>query len=146
MIYSSKWLCNTVEFHSSWAPDRYGSNLIWVCFKFISSIDIFSISCKIVLRWMPQDLTDDSSMVMVWCCKATSHYLNQCWPSSMRPYGISWPQCVNSLWPSDTIWWHITWSTLVQVMACCLSAPSHYLNQCSFISSKVSWHSSRDHE
>ena len=37
---------------------------------------------------------------------------------------------VNSLWPSDTIWHHGTWSTLVQVMACCLMAPSHYLNQC----------------
>ena len=37
---------------------------------------------------------------------------------------------LNSLWPSDAIWWHRSWSTLVQVMACCLTAPSHYLNQC----------------
>ena len=37
---------------------------------------------------------------------------------------------VNSLWPSDTIWHHITWSTLVQVMSCCLMATSHYQNQC----------------
>ena len=28
-------------------------------------------------------------------------------------------------------------STLAQVMACCLTAPSHYLNQCWFITSKV---------
>ena len=34
----------------------------------------------------------------------------------------------NSLWPSDTIWRHRSWSTLAQVMACCLAAPSHYLN------------------
>ena len=40
-------------------------------------------------------------------------------------------QCDNSLWPSNTIQYHRTWSTLVQVMACCLIAPSHYLNQCS---------------
>ena len=32
---------------------------------------------------------------------------------------------VNSLWPSDTIWRHRSGSTLAQVMACCLTAPSH---------------------
>ena len=37
---------------------------------------------------------------------------------------------INSFWPSDTIWRHRSWSTLAQVMACCLTAPSHYLNQC----------------
>ena len=37
---------------------------------------------------------------------------------------------VNSLWPGDAIWRHVTRSTLVQIMACCLTAPSHYLNQC----------------
>ena len=46
-------------------------------------------------------------------------------------------QWVNSLWPRDTIWRHISGSTLVQVMACCLTAPSHYLNQCWLIISKV---------
>ena len=51
---------------------------------------------------------------------------------------------VNSLWPSDAIWWQRSGSTLVQVMACCLTAPSHYLNQCWLIISKVLWHSSED--
>ena len=37
---------------------------------------------------------------------------------------------INSLWPSDAIWPQRSWSTLAQVMACCLMAPSHYLNQC----------------
>ena len=49
--------------------------------------------------------------------------------------------CVNSLWPNDAIWRHRSWSTLAQVMACCLMAPSHYLNQCWAIFSKVQWHS-----
>ena len=49
---------------------------------------------------------------------------------------------INSLWPSDTIWRHTSRSTLAQVMACCLMAPSHYLNQCWIIISKVQWHSS----
>ena len=37
---------------------------------------------------------------------------------------------INSLGPSDTIWRQRYGSTLAQVMACCLTAPSHYLNQC----------------
>ena len=37
---------------------------------------------------------------------------------------------VNTLWPSDTIWHQRSWSTLFQVIAWCLMAPSYYLNQC----------------
>ena len=43
--------------------------------------------------------------------------------------------------PSDAIWRHRSGSTLAQVMACCLTAPSHYLNQCWLIISEVLWHS-----
>ena len=53
-------------------------------------------------------------------------------------------QCVNSLWPNDTISWHSFSSKLVQAMACCLKAPSHYLNQCWLIS-KLQWYSSEGH-
>ena len=38
--------------------------------------------------------------------------------------------CINSLRPSDTIGRHSPGSTLAQVVACCLAAPSHYLNRC----------------
>ena len=31
---------------------------------------------------------------MAWCRQATSHYLSQCWPSSMSPYGVTRPQWV----------------------------------------------------
>ena len=34
---------------------------------------------------------------------------------------------VYSLRPSDAIWRHRSGSTLAQVMACCLTAPSHYM-------------------
>ena len=43
----------------------------------------------------------------------------------------------NSLRPSDAILRRRTGSTLAQVMACRLTAPSHYLNQCWLIISKV---------
>ena len=44
---------------------------------------------------------------------------------------------VNSLWPTNTIRRQGPESTLAQVMPCCLTAPSHYLNQCWLIISKV---------
>ena len=48
---------------------------------------------------------------------------------------------INSLWPSDAIWRQRSGSTLAQVMACCLMAPSHYLNQRWLIINEVQWHS-----
>ena len=46
---------------------------------------------------------------------------------------------INSLWPSGAIWWHRSGSILAQVMACCLTAPSHHLNQYWFIFKGVLW-------
>ena len=41
------------------------------------------------------------------------------------------------LCPNDIIWRHRNGPTLAQVIACCLMAPNHYLNQCWFIISEV---------
>ena len=49
--------------------------------------------------------------------------------------------CFNSLWPGDAIWRHGTRSLLAQVMAWCLTAPSHYLNPCWLIICGIPWHS-----
>ena len=49
-----------------------------------------------------------------------------------------------SLCPRDTIWRHRSVSTLAPVLAWCLMAPSHYMNQSWLIISKVQWHSSED--
>ena len=61
-------------------------------------------------------------------------------------YHVSVRKCnvmFNALWPIDPIWRQKTGSTLVQVMARCLTAPNHYLNQCWLIIGKVLWHSSK---
>ena len=55
-----------------------------------------------------------------------------------------WFLTINSLRPSDAIWWRRSGLTLAQVMACCLMAPSHYLNQCWLIISEVQWHPSEN--
>ena len=57
-------------------------------------IDDRGISSAVATR----DLVDDKStlvQVMAWCRQATSHYLSQCWPSSVSPSGITRPQWVN---------------------------------------------------
>ena len=46
---------------------------------------------------------------------------------------------LNSLWPSDRR--HRSGSGLALAMACCLTAPSHYLNQSWFIIKDVLWYS-----
>ena len=103
----------------------------------------WGISYEIALRWTPLDLTDCKStlvQVMAWCRQATRHYLSQYWPRSMSPNGVTRPQWVNSLWPSDTTWWLRSGSTLVQAMACCLMAASHYMNWCRLIISEILWY------
>ena len=93
------------------------------------------------------------AQIMACCLTAPSHYLNQCWLIICRamchsPTGNSTENVhesnhafenytFNSLRPSDAIWQHRSGSTSAQVMACCLTAPSHYLNQCWLIISKV---------
>ena len=70
-------------------------NFGYLIFQIISVIDGWVISCELALRWMSLDVTDDQStlvQVMAWCLQATSHYLSQCWPRSLSPYGITRPQ------------------------------------------------------
>ena len=70
-----------------------------IIFKLILVTDGCDISSKIALRWKSLDLSDDKStlvQVMAWCRQATSHYLNQCWPRSLPPYGVTRPQWVKS--------------------------------------------------
>ena len=44
---------------------------------------------------MSRDLTDDKSTLV----QATSHYLDQCWPRSMSPYGVTRPQWFKRMYP-----------------------------------------------
>ena len=48
---------------------------------------------------------------------------------------------LNPLRPRDFICWQRSGSILAQVMAWCLTAPSHYSNQCWLITSVIQWHS-----
>ena len=62
--------------------------------KLILVTDGCDISSEIALRWTSLDLSDDKStlvQVMAWCRQAKRHFLNQCWPRSLPPYGVTRP-------------------------------------------------------
>ena len=85
---------------NSLAPGRSEYNSENVIFNLGLLTGIFRSSYDNALQWMPQVLTDDKSTlvpVMAWCRQATSHYLSQCWLSSLSPYGVARPQCVKFL-------------------------------------------------
>ena len=75
-------------------------------------------------------------------------WLDHGWFYSYPSGLLHWSWCdkmqVNSLGPSDAIWRQRSGSPLAQVMSCCLTTPSHYLNQCWLIISKVEQHSCKD--
>ena len=66
--------------------------------------DGWGIFCVTTLRWMSLDLTDKSTLVqvMAWCRQATNHYLSQCWPRSLTPYGATRPQWVKLCMEHDS--------------------------------------------
>ena len=91
--------------HGSWpinslAPGKFEWNFRYVLLKWLLVIDGWGIACEIALIWMSLDFTNDQSIlvqVMAWCHQATSHYLSQCCPRSLSLYGVTRPQCVNTL-------------------------------------------------
>ena len=69
------------------------------CFSLVMPISKLIIHYNVTLEWKPQNLTNGQStlvQVMAWCCQATTHYLNQCWPRPMSPYGITRTKCVKT--------------------------------------------------
>ena len=109
-------------------------NQIWIIIK----LEIWIIR-KCFFKFMVQEQRSD----LVYQCRLTSigiPIVKISWSGKMFLCWI-WAQCVNSLGPDDPKWWQRSASTLAHVMACCLRALSHYLNQYWFTISKVYWHS-----
>ena len=102
MTYIWLWgeeLSRLLAFINSLAPGGFENIFQNVFFKLISWIDTLSNSCETALRSMPQNPSDDKStlvQVMAWCRQAASHYLSQCCPRSLSPYGVTRPQWVKA--------------------------------------------------
>ena len=84
---------------NSLTTGRHGSYFRSIIFKVILEIDIVCTSHETACKQILQDPINDRStlaQVMVWCRQAPSHYLHQCWPRSMSPYGVTGLQWVNA--------------------------------------------------
>ena len=94
-------------------------------------------------RILPQTWASNAEL---WCSLYVSlnEALNK--QSSGWQWDDSMLMCchINSLGPSDAIWRHRSGKTLAQIIACCLTAPTHYLNQCCLIISEIQWQSPDD--
>ena len=71
------------------------------------------------------------ALMLIWCWPEQTVEETVKLPMIWGAITLIWHCCnINSLWPSDAIWRQRTRSTLVQVLACCLTAPSLNLKQC----------------
>ena len=68
-------------------------NLKLVIFKVLSRVHILSILCEIVLRWMPQDLTDDMSTFLHVMRPGVVRKVPE--PVLTKFYDAIWRQCRN---------------------------------------------------
>ena len=108
------------------------------------------------IRWMYLNLADDRStlvQVMAWCHQATSHYLNQCWPRSMSPYGVTRPHLVKEVtYPFILIFPHLNLCISTHIYLIMQWTPTLYeasfqagcsvwpLSSTGFIRQTISWH------
>ena len=98
----------------------------------MKNIGLFSTLSAIFAKWVGKMLMHWDFVVANWLpWSHKNQFGNFCFHFNLILF------CFNSLWPSDAIWPYRYWSTLAQVMACCLMAPSHYLNQCRLIISNI---------
>ena len=110
-IYSSVQLpkiWNNMISHTAQQWERYIIDQTLTHWPLGDMVTIFTVSrhmfmgssCEIALWWIPQHTFDDKSTlvkVMAWWCQAASHYLSQCWPRCMSPYGVTMPQWVKTI-------------------------------------------------
>ena len=97
-FFLAQWCIWCVRELHSLAPGRFKWNFRQLIFNLILVTDCWGVLCGIVLMWLSLDLTHDkptSLQVMAWCRQAASHYLSQCWPRYVSPYGVTRPQWVN---------------------------------------------------
>ena len=86
-----------------------------------------------VILWL-SSLGDDgpttrqhpASCKCIWFCVPVKSSVDL--PFPLIKFSQNWILAVTHC-GQDAIWWHRSGATLTQVMACCMTAPSHYLNQ-----------------
>ena len=132
----SHWL-NT---YPEWSHEAGGHSLVGCnCSSMPNFISCWSQGMVLYLQPTGNDAWNYSmaftSFTTLWYSLVQNIQFNVCCDLSNAPQINCY---VNSVWPSDAIWWHVTGSTWAQIMACCLMAPSHYLNHVDLSSGRFS--------
>ena len=100
-------------------------------------------SCCIAILLLINDIKwpirSDGNLRWLWV-QPKGMCLHWEWLWNSHPMNIAWDNRKSELY-DDCVIDHKIRSTLAQVMACSLMAPSHYLNQCWHMISEVLWHS-----
>ena len=137
------WLQGVISTQRSWLS--IGNFSLWKNTIFLQQWDFPSI---FVSKVIPQVHSHQSVSPMSWIFTASNHVYT--WPLAAagvtqlhgpwisRNCTLSVQHQVHMHWPfpnrgldanfPNYSWTHGSWSTLLQVVACCLAAPSHYLN------------------
>ena len=156
--WETAFLCNDV---SDWPGTSLDSSLSWLIRYAGIGASHYS---DVMMRAMTSQITGVSIVSSIVCSDADKRKHQSSasrWPMNSPPKGqvtrrlfpfddvimasewilnFIYQLQLNSLWPSDAKKRKGTESTLAQVMASCLTAPSHYLNQCWLLINKVLWH------
>ena len=106
-------------------------------FSFLRIFDYICFKSPWSLFLNPTDNTSTLKRVM-------DRHQNGAKPSpelKMRQFTYAYIYTARSQWVK-TLWQHSFGSILGQIVACCLTAPIHYLNHCWLIIRLVQWHSS----
>ena len=99
-------------------------------FKWIFLNENVWISIEISLKFVPEGQINNIPalvQIMAWRRPGDKPLSEPMMVSLLTHICVTRPQGVNSLWLSVDIWCQRTWSTLVQVMVCCLMVPSRYM-------------------
>ena len=121
-------------------PRQNGCHLADNIFKCIILNENVWIRIKISLRLVPKGPINNIPalvQIMAWYLRGDKPLSEPMMVSLLMHICVPLPQWVNSLWHSSAIWQQWSGSTLVQIMACCLMASSHYLNQCWLLINRV---------
>ena len=125
----------TCQSHDTYAKD--GISLFFIALELIQMVFKLNLIQGIVGNRIIIWMVSTSWLTPEVCNNHYDKHSSSSWDDRLNITS----QRINSLRPRDAIWWQRSGSTLAQVMACCLTAPSHCLNQCWLIISEVQWQS-----
>ena len=111
-------------------PRQNGRHFADDTFKRIFLNENVGISIKISLKFVhkgPINNIPALVQIMAWRRPGDKPLSESMMVSLLTHICVARPQWVNSLWSINATWLHGIWPALIQVVACCLTAPCHYL-------------------